>query len=254
MEYGRSSSSNLINPGNEKGDLEETHRENMASILLSYFGFGTAFGIILASCLYLLFKHGLYSHFWLMFTLYLIINTLWDVSELLVTGMSNPEEVCNSGKHSFPLPDWKMRYGCRILALAEFTLMQRFWPTTSFLYRFIFCTIALVGLASAQYVYFLALREMGSMYSRETTTQKDHVLVLSGVFRFCRHPIYAATWWWIVCSQLLLLNPGSGLLIPHFYWTEFGKRIEIEESNLIRKFSRAYEQYRMKTPVLIPLL
>jgi len=189
-----------------------------------------------------------------MFTLFCILNTLWDVSELLIAGMSNPQEVCNTAGSQIPLADWKMRYGCRAVALAEFTIMQVIWPTKSFLFRFIFCSVALIGLAVAQWIYFLALKEMGLNYSKETATQKDHELVRTGVFRICRHPIYAATWWWIVCSQLLLMNPGSGLLVPHFYWTEFGRRIEIEESNLIRKFSRAYEQYRMKTPVLIPLL
>ena len=78
-------------------------------------------------------------------------------------------------------------------------------------------------------------------------------VVVSGVFRLCRHPLYAA---WIV-----LLLPGIAiltrswpfLLMPLVAYSVFKALISREDEYLEGRFGQAYLDYRARTNEVIPI-
>jgi protein-S-isoprenylcysteine O-methyltransferase Ste14 len=78
-------------------------------------------------------------------------------------------------------------------------------------------------------------------------------LVVSGVFRLCRHPLYGA---WIV-----LLLPGIAiltrswpfLLMPFVAYGVFKSLIGREDNYLEERFGKAYIDYRERTSEVVPI-
>lgn len=79
-------------------------------------------------------------------------------------------------------------------------------------------------------------------------------LVTSGIYRYIRHPVYAA-FFFLSFSQILLAGNVffAGILfiqLCSFYF----RRIRIEEAHLVQTYGREYEKYRESTPALFPSL
>ncbi len=79
--------------------------------------------------------------------------------------------------------------------------------------------------------------------------QRGSILVVSGLYRWVRHPLYTAglAFIWLVpvmTANLLALNIGLTVYIlvgAHF-----------EERKLLREYGDAYAEYRRRTPMLVP--
>jgi len=80
----------------------------------------------------------------------------------------------------------------------------------------------------------------------------DHVLVTSGPYRWVRHPIYAA-FIAIMCLVLVLsanwVLGGSGLLLVS---SIAAVRIPIEERELAERFGSRWNEYAVRTGLLLP--
>ena len=81
--------------------------------------------------------------------------------------------------------------------------------------------------------------------------QIDTPLIISGVHRYVRHPLYLGTFvfiWgsWIAFPMLSLLISNTIITI----YTLIG--IELEEKKLVTDFGDSYEAYREKVPKIIP--
>jgi methanethiol S-methyltransferase len=76
-------------------------------------------------------------------------------------------------------------------------------------------------------------------------------LVVDGLYRYVRHPLYTAAFvfiWLIPVMTLNLLALIIGLTIYTLVGASF------EERKLLREFGEKYAQYRQETPMLIPRL
>ena len=114
-------------------------------------------------------------------------------------------------------------------------------------------TLAIQGLAALALVAgllqtgvwsFLGLRQLLSPLDGEPSE-----LVVSGLYRWVRHPLYAAglVFIWLTPrmtynSLALILGLSIYLVIGAFF----------EERKLVREYGSAYERYRRNTPMLIP--
>lgn len=101
-----------------------------------------------------------------------------------------------------------------------------------------------VGVMQTGGLSFLGLRQLV-----EPAQQERPRLVVDGLYRFVRHPLYTAglVFIWLIpvmTVNLLALNIGltAYLVIGALF----------EERKLVREFGEAYIQYRQKTPMLIP--
>jgi protein-S-isoprenylcysteine O-methyltransferase len=79
-----------------------------------------------------------------------------------------------------------------------------------------------------------------------------HTLNTTGVFQYLRHPGYFGWFWYTVGTQVLLANPFCLPAFAVVSFMFFRDRIEYEERKLIQFFGQEYEDFRKKTPVLIP--
>ena len=76
-------------------------------------------------------------------------------------------------------------------------------------------------------------------------------LIITGIHRHVRHPLYAGTFLFI--WGLFIFMPFASLLISNFIitcYTLIG--IRFEEQKLLREFGRPYEEYKKQVPKIIP--
>jgi protein-S-isoprenylcysteine O-methyltransferase Ste14 len=96
-----------------------------------------------------------------------------------------------------------------------------------------------------------AIRELGRMWSLHVEIREQHQLVVSGPYRWIRHPAYTSMILELASLGLLLQSRFvSGavavLFVPTLLW-----RIRIEEAALSQQIS-GYAAYRRATPALVP--
>ena len=102
----------------------------------------------------------------------------------------------------------------------------------------------LVGLWQTDIWSFLGLRQM--LFGAQP---KPPRLVVGGLYRWVRHPLYSAglAFIWlmpVMTRNLLAFNLGITIYIVLGAW--------LEEQKLLLEFGDAYRQYRRKTAMLIP--
>jgi len=103
--------------------------------------------------------------------------------------------------------------------------------------------VLILGLLQTDVWHFMGLRQLG------TAQAGQGQLVVTGVYRWVRHPLYTAglliLWLTpLMTSSLLAFNIGLTVYI----W--IGSRFE--ERRLAREFGQAYLEYRRRVPALIP--
>lgn len=129
-----------------------------------------------------------------------------------------------------------------------------FWPGTA-LRVALLVVGSVVGLAGAGF-YLLGRRELGSMYNVSSSLGSglyaDHVLITTGPFSLCRHPMYFG----------LFLAAGGGLLV-YRTWTMVFACVALvgavfkahrEERLLAAEFGPVWERYAARVPGWIPRL
>ena len=97
--------------------------------------------------------------------------------------------------------------------------------------------------------YFFNISGLRSLVHEEVA----NVLVISGIHKYVRHPLYLGTFAFI--WGLFLLLPYFSLLISDTIITVYTLiGIGLEEKKLISEFGDSYSQYRSQVPKLIPML
>jgi methanethiol S-methyltransferase len=109
--------------------------------------------------------------------------------------------------------------------------------------------VGLVIMAVCIKKYFLSLSGLKSLFQEKPAT----TLMLNGIHRFVRHPLYAGTF--IAIWGAFIALPLLSLLIANFIITVYTLiGIELEEKKLEAEFGAAYKKYQQKVPKLIPAL
>jgi protein-S-isoprenylcysteine O-methyltransferase Ste14 len=99
-----------------------------------------------------------------------------------------------------------------------------------------------------------SIRALGKFWSLHVEIRPVHELVLSGPYRWMRHPTYLSMVLELSSFALLLQSRVTSavtfaLFVPTLAW-----RIRIEEESLVEKFGQAYTEYQRTTPALFPRL
>ncbi|EPY24840.1 protein-S-isoprenylcysteine O-methyltransferase [Strigomonas culicis] len=107
-------------------------------------------------------------------------------------------------------------------------------------------------------VRVVAMLQCGVNFSLRIEVEKrdDHELVNKGLYGLFRHPSYFGFFWRSVFYQLIIANPISFVMHVFVTWVFLKKRIEHEESQMLRDdfFGEAYKKYRQDTPSGVPLI
>lgn len=106
--------------------------------------------------------------------------------------------------------------------------------------------------AIAIWVLYASHAHLDSNWIPVLAIHKEHTLVTSGIYKYIRHPMYAAHILWAIAQILILHNWIAGysffiVMVPH-YLARVGK----EESMMIEQFGGAYEDYMKSTGRIFP--
>ncbi len=96
--------------------------------------------------------------------------------------------------------------------------------------------------------------DLGRHWSMRLQIQEGHSLVTTGVYRYLRHPMYAAHWLWAIAQALLLHNWIAGPAFLVTFLPLYLRRVPREEQMMLDHFGEEYRQYVGRTGRLIPRL
>ena len=127
-----------------------------------------------------------------------------------------------------------------VFAFADYPL--RLWPLVA----------GSLCLAFGLWLFYRSHADLGTNWSITLEIREGHRLITQGVYRFVRHPMYAA---------LFLYSLGQGLVLPNrlagpSYLVTFGilyaLRVGREEKMMIEEFGDEYRAYMRRTKRLLP--
>ena len=78
-------------------------------------------------------------------------------------------------------------------------------------------------------------------------------LVTEGIYRCCRHPLYAAWVVFIVPGIVLLADSWIGLTIPLVMYVLLHILVKKEEIYLEERFGEEYVEYKKRVPAVLPI-
>jgi protein-S-isoprenylcysteine O-methyltransferase Ste14 len=112
-----------------------------------------------------------------------------------------------------------------------------------------------VAVAIAAVVMFrLTHRALGRNWSVTLEVRDSHKLVVNGIYRCIRHPMYTAFWLWALAQALLLPNWVAGLSGAIGFGTLYFLRVRAEEEMMLEAFGDEYRTYMARTARLLPRL
>jgi protein-S-isoprenylcysteine O-methyltransferase Ste14 len=115
-----------------------------------------------------------------------------------------------------------------------------------------FVVLGTLVFAAAIWTIWRAHKDLGRSFSTTLEIRPDHELVTRGIYRYIRHPIYAAFLLWGVAQAMLLPNWVVGITGPIILVILFAIRIPREEQMMIDTFGDAYRDYGKRTARFIP--
>ncbi len=107
-------------------------------------------------------------------------------------------------------------------------------------------------LAVALWLYWRSHAVLGRNWSPSLEIREGHSLVTRGVYRYVRHPIYAADWLWGIAQALLLQNWIAGLSCLASSLPIYLYRVAREEQMMVDHFGEEYREYITRTGRIIP--
>ncbi|MEI9941653.1 MAG: isoprenylcysteine carboxylmethyltransferase family protein [Pseudomonadota bacterium] len=114
--------------------------------------------------------------------------------------------------------------------------------------------LLLAGWAVALSSFWLrrrAIRELGKMWSLHVEIRAQHQLIMSGPYRWVRHPAYTSMVLELASFGLLLQSFYTSALVALLFIPTLVLRIKIEEAAL-REQVAGYSEYQRSTPALLP--
>jgi protein-S-isoprenylcysteine O-methyltransferase Ste14 len=134
-------------------------------------------------------------------------------------------------------------------------LIYVFTPLLSFADYQLPSWVGWIGVAVSVVALWLFWRShaaLGRNWSPTLELRKGHQLITSGVYKYVRHPMYAASLMWGVAQVLLLHNwiagwsPLLSLMLLYFL------RVPREEQMMLDQFGEEYQCYMNRTGRIIP--
>jgi protein-S-isoprenylcysteine O-methyltransferase Ste14 len=118
------------------------------------------------------------------------------------------------------------------------------WVDITLIIQLMAAIVLIVGVFQTDVWSFIGLRQISGVSAESR-------IVTSGLYRFVRHPLYTAGLVFIWLTPAMTVN-RLVLYLSLTIYIIIGATFE--ERKLTREFGKEYEDYRMRTPMLIPVL
>jgi len=112
------------------------------------------------------------------------------------------------------------------------------------------CGIVCLGFSF--WLFYRSHADLGLNWSNSLELRENHQLVIAGIYKSIRHPMYASIFLYAFAQALLLSNwiAGPGCIVAFVLMFVF--RLRPEERMMLEKFGQPYQDYAAKTKRLIP--
>lgn len=100
----------------------------------------------------------------------------------------------------------------------------------------------------------IIIKSLGKFFTVDVTIRENHQLKKDGIYKYLRHPSYAASLISFLGMGIALNNWFSLLIIVVPVFCAFAYRIKVEEEALIQQFGNEYIEYKKRTKGLIPFV
>jgi len=107
-------------------------------------------------------------------------------------------------------------------------------------------------MACAIWLFWRSHADLGQNWSVTLEVRKGHQLVTHGVYRWIRHPMYAAIFLWCIAQALLLPNWLAGWSALATFSAMYFLRTPREERMMCEHFGQEYLDYMGQTGRLFP--
>ena len=94
--------------------------------------------------------------------------------------------------------------------------------------------------------------DLGTYWSVTLELRENHRLITQGVYRYVRHPMYAALFLYSIGQALILPNWIAGPSYFVAFAIVFALRIGAEERMMLETFGQEYASYMARTKLLVP--
>jgi protein-S-isoprenylcysteine O-methyltransferase Ste14 len=110
----------------------------------------------------------------------------------------------------------------------------------------------IVCLGLSFWLFHRSHTDLGTNWSNSLELRENHQLVIFGIYKSIRHPMYAAIFVYTLAQGLLLANwmAGPGCLAAFVLMLVL--RLRPEERMMLERFGQPYQEYLAKTKRLIP--
>ena len=108
--------------------------------------------------------------------------------------------------------------------------------------------------AAASPLLWKTHQDLGQNWTPTLGLREAHILITTGIFKYVRHPMYAAHLLWAIAQPMLLHNWIAGFSLLIVTIPQFLLRIGDEEAMMLDKFGDEYKQYMQKTGRFFPKL
>lgn len=96
--------------------------------------------------------------------------------------------------------------------------------------------------------------DLGRNWTITLGIRNEHTLVTEGVYRYIRHPMYAAHLLWAIAQVLMLHNWIAGYSFLVITIPVYLLRVDDEEQMMLEQFGEGYREYMQRTGRIIPHL
>ena len=95
-------------------------------------------------------------------------------------------------------------------------------------------------------------KDLGQQWTPTLCLRFEHKLITNGIYKYIRHPMYAAHLIWAIAQVLLLHNWIAGYSFLIVFIPFCFIRIKKEEEMMIEQFGEDYKTYMARTKRIIP--
>ncbi|MCB8999588.1 MAG: isoprenylcysteine carboxylmethyltransferase family protein [Bacteroidales bacterium] len=182
--------------------------------------------------------------------LFLFIYMVWFISEIALNRIfkSGDNDMKNMDKGSIYLLWGLIIVGNFLAVMASINFPQAISLNSFAAYSGLFLIVLGVSLR------LWVITTLGKHFTVTVTIRENHTLKTDGIYKFIRHPSYAASLLSFIGFGFSLNNWYSVLIAFGFVFIAFQQRIRIEENTLIAHFGKEYLTYMKTSRKLIPFI
>ena len=155
----------------------------------------------------------------------------------------------DSGKDRFTLP---LIWSIIVASIFAGFFLRGAFPQGGLPYPRLFYAIGLILFLFGLIIRWVAIIHLGRFFTVNVAIAQDHELIMTGPYRYVRHPSYTGTLLIFLGFGLCMLNIFSLLAVILPISAVFLWRMHVEEEALRAAFGDRYRAYLARTHRLIP--